>query len=121
MVQLAQALSVALLAASAIAHPGGNINRDIKRRMEHLNHPERRSLQSCKRDLEASGWLQHQAERRHARINELKVAAGFAPISKREAGLEAHEWGKRASCTLDPEQTEGPYCKLLITSDILAD
>lgn len=114
MVHFTSAFAAALLASSAVAHPGGNINKDILRRQAHLDHPDRRSLQSCKRDLVASGWVREQHMRREARLHELRVAAGFAKPHElvRRNPAEAEEaYGEAASCTLDPEATEGPYCK----------
>ena len=114
MVQLTQALAAALLATGAIAHPGGNANRDLVRRQAHLDHPERRTIQSCKRDLVESGWVREQHMRREARLHELRVAAGFAKphelVRRDPAEVEA-TYGEAAACTLDPEATEGPYCK----------
>ena len=105
-----------LLASSAFAHPGANVNKDIMRRKAHLEHPDRRTVAHCKRDLEESGWVREQAMRRAAKLQELREAAGFGHLHKRdpEASPEAieAEFGKSAACTLDPEATEGPYCKL---------
>jgi hypothetical protein len=57
MVQLSQALAAAILATGVVAHPGGNVNKEILRRQAHLDHPERRHVQSCKRELLESGWV----------------------------------------------------------------
>ena len=115
MVQLTQALVAALLATSATAHPGGNVNRDIQRRRAHLDHPERRSVASCKRDLVETGWVREQHMRREARLHELRVAAGFAKeheLVRRDPAEVEEAYGEAAACTLDPEATEGPYCEL---------
>lgn len=115
MVQLTQALAAVLLATSVVAHPGKSINRDILRRQHHLDHPERRNVQACKRDLVESGWVRAQHERREARLHELRVAAGFAKegdLVKRDPAEAEAEFGNAGACTLDPEVTEGPYCKL---------
>lgn len=114
MVQLSQALTAALLASSVVAHPGGNTNREILRRQAHLDHPNRRSVQTCKRDLVESGWVREQHQRREARLHELRVAAGFAKeheFVRRDVGEVEESYGAEAACTLDPESTEGPYCK----------
>lgn len=114
MVQFSQAVIAAILATGVFAHPGGNVNKEILRRQAHLDHPERRTVQSCKRDLVESGWVREQHQRREARLHELRVAAGFAKpgdIVRRDAGEVEEEYGVEASCTLDPEATEGPYCK----------
>jgi hypothetical protein len=118
MVHLTQALTAALLATGVVAHPGGNTNKDILRRQAHLDHPERRSVQSCKRSLVDSGWVREQHMRREARLHELRVAAGFAKpedqIVRRDVAEVEEEYGANAACTLDPEATEGPYCKRIL-------
>jgi hypothetical protein len=114
MVQLSQALAAILLATGVVAHPGGNINREIMRRQAHLDHPNRRSVQECKRDLVESGWVREQHLRREARLHELRVAAGFAKeheIVRRDPAEVEENYGTEAACTLDPEAGEGPYCK----------
>ncbi|KAF2727546.1 aromatic compound dioxygenase [Polyplosphaeria fusca] len=124
MVQLTQAVTAILLASGAVAHPGKSINKDILRRQAHLDHPERRSVQSCKRDLVASGWVREQHARREARLHELRVAGGFAKpndlVRRNPAEVEG-EYGAAAACTLDPEATEGPYWVIgeLIRQDLL--
>jgi hypothetical protein len=116
MVHFTSAFAAALLATGAVAHPGGNINKDILRRQAHLDHVERRTVQSCKRDLVESGWVREQHMRREARLHELRVAAGFAKpheLVRRDPAEVEEEYGINAACTLDPEATEGPYCKEL--------
>ncbi|KAF1952968.1 aromatic compound dioxygenase, partial [Byssothecium circinans] len=124
MVHITQAFAAALLAIGVVAHPGGNINKEILRRQAHLDHPERRSVQSCKRDLVESGWVREQHIRREARLHELRVAAGFAKpgdLVRRDVGEVEAEYGASAACTLDPESTEGPYWVTgeLIRQDLL--
>ncbi|KAF2247482.1 aromatic compound dioxygenase [Trematosphaeria pertusa] len=124
MVHFSQAFAAALLASGVVAHPGGNTNKEILRRQAHLDHPERRSVQSCKRDLVESGWVREQHLRREARLHELRVAAGFAKpedIVRRDVGEVEDEYGVSAACTLDPEATEGPYWVIgeLIRQDLL--
>jgi len=113
MVQLSQAIATAILATSVFSHPGGNVNKEILRRQAHLDHPERRNVQSCKRDLVETGWVREQHRRREARLHELRVAAGFAKegdLVRRDVSEVENEYGAEAACTLDPESTEGPYC-----------
>lgn len=114
MVQLSQTLAAVLLTTGVIAHPGGNTNKEILRRQAHLDHPNRRSVQSCKRDLVDSGWVREQHQRREARLHELRVAAGFAKeheLVRRDSAEVEESYGAEAACTLDPESTEGPYCE----------
>jgi hypothetical protein len=114
MVPISQAFTVAILTTGLLAHPGGNVNKEILRRQAHLDHPERRTVQSCKRDLVESGWVREQHQRREARLHELRVAAGFAKpgdLVRRDISEVEEDYGIEASCTLDPEATEGPYCK----------
>lgn len=113
MVHFTQAFAAALLASSVVAHPGGNTNKEILRRQAHLDHPERRNVQACKRDLVESGWVREQHIRRETRLHELRVAAGFAKpgdLVRRDVSEVEEEYGSNAACTLDPESTEGPYC-----------
>lgn len=113
MVHIKQALAAVLLASTTIAHPGGNTNKEILRRQAHLEHPNRRSVQSCKRDLVESGWVREQHVRRETRLHELRVAAGFAKedeLLRRDVTEVEDAYGVEAACTLDPEVTEGPYC-----------
>ncbi|USP76272.1 aromatic compound dioxygenase [Curvularia clavata] len=125
MVHLIQAFVAVLLTSNVVAHPGGNTNREIKRRIDHLNHPNRRSVQECKRDLVDAGWVREQHQRREERLHELRVEAGFAKrgelVRRNVEEVEKH-YGKRAACTLDVELTEGPYWVAgeLIREDILS-
>lgn len=114
MVYLSQVVAAALLATGVISHPGSNVNKEILRRQAHLDHPERRNVQSCKKDLVASGWVREQHRRREARLHELRVATGFAKSSdlvRRDVAEVEEDYGSNAACTLDPEATEGPYCR----------
>ncbi|KAF2010500.1 protocatechuate dioxygenase [Aaosphaeria arxii CBS 175.79] len=124
MVPLLTTLTAALLATGAVAHPGGHMNRDVLRRQAHLDHPERRSVEHCKKDLVASGWVREQHMRREARLHELRVAAGFAKpheLVRRDPAEVEENYGAEAACTLDPEVTEGPYYVAgeLIRKDLL--
>lgn len=79
-----------------------------------MDHPNRRSVQACKRDLVETGWVREQHQRREARLHELRVAAGFAKeheFVRRDVAEVEESYGAEAACTLDPESTEGPYCK----------
>ncbi|KAH7377399.1 Intradiol ring-cleavage dioxygenase [Pyrenochaeta sp. MPI-SDFR-AT-0127] len=124
MVQISQVLAAILLATGVTAHPGGNTNKEIMRRQAHLDHPNRRSVQECKRDLVESGWVREQHQRREARLHELRVAAGFAKeheLVRRDPVQVEENYGVEAACTLDPEVTEGPYWVTgeLVRQDIL--
>jgi hypothetical protein len=121
MVQLSQALAAVLLATGVVAHPGGNTNKEILRRQAHLDHPNRRNVQSCKRDLVESGWVREQHQRREARLHELRVAAGFAKeheLVRRNPAEVEENYSIEAACTLDPEATEGPYCPYMTALNI---
>ena len=113
MVHLIQALVAALLTSNVVAHPGGNTNREIQRRINHLNHPSRRSVLECKRDLVDSGWVKEQHQRREDKLHDLRVEAGFAKrdeLVRRDFREVEKQYAKKAACTLDVELTEGPYC-----------
>ncbi|EMD69438.1 hypothetical protein COCSADRAFT_341358 [Bipolaris sorokiniana ND90Pr] len=110
MVHLIPALTAAFLAFNVFAH--GDVNKEILRRQAHLNHPERRSILDCKRSLVDSGWVREQHQRREDRLHELRVEAGFAQAHElvRRNPIEVElSYGKKGACTLDPEQTEGPF------------
>ncbi|EMD95687.1 hypothetical protein COCC4DRAFT_123590 [Bipolaris maydis ATCC 48331] len=110
MVHLISALTAAFLASTAFAH--GDIKKDILRRQAHLNHPERRSILDCKRSLVDSGWVREQHQRREDRLHELRVEAGFAQaheLVRRDPVEVELSYGKKAACTLDIEQTDGPF------------
>jgi len=114
MVRFAHVSTTILLTTSVLAHPGGNTNREVLRRQAHLDHPNRRSVQACKRDLVGTGWVREQHQRRESRLHELRVAAGFAKeheIIRRDTAEVEQDYGVQAACTLDPEVGEGPYCK----------
>ena len=114
MVLFTQAFVTVLLATGVVAHPGDNTNREILRRQLHLDHPNRRNVHQCKRDLVETGWVREQHVRREAKLHELKVAAGFAKeheLVRRDPAEAEENYGIEAACTLDPEATEGPYCK----------
>jgi hypothetical protein len=114
MVQLFSSLVALALASATLAHPGRSFNKDVLRRQSHLNHAERRSVASCKRDLVKTGWVKEQHVRRENRLHELRVAGGFAKpheIQRRDLADVEEDYGAASSCTLDPEMTEGPYCK----------
>ncbi|PSN60674.1 aromatic compound dioxygenase [Corynespora cassiicola Philippines] len=126
MVYFFQTVIIFFLAKGAIAHPGGNTNKEILRRQAHLDHPHRRTVEYCKNDLVASGWVREQHLRREARLHELRVEAGFAKpegLIRRDPAEVEEEYGVDAACTLDPEATEGPYWVTgeLIRQDLLTE
>lgn len=105
MVQWTTYLGLAGLAATALAHPGGDVRAEFRAREVHLNNPQRRTLGSCRRSLEASGHFDGQHDRRMEKISNIRrdlgLAHPFGPVvGRREV---------RAECILDPEVTEGPY------------
>ncbi|XP_014562580.1 hypothetical protein COCVIDRAFT_21688 [Bipolaris victoriae FI3] len=110
MVHLIPALTTAFLASNVFAH--GDIHKEILRRHAHLNHPERRSILDCKRSLVDSGWVREQHQRREDRLHELRVEAGFAQaheLVRRDSVEVELSYGKKGACTLDIEQTDGPF------------
>lgn len=105
------ALVLVLLATSSFSHPGESLEPDVHRRLHHLEHPARRGVFECTNELEKRGWISHQADRRHARLNELREQVGYSPLARRDRSLDAEIFGRQAGCVLDPEVTEGPYCE----------
>jgi len=109
MVHLTAYLGLAGLAATALAHPGGDVRAEFRAREEHLNNPQRRTLGSCRRSLEASGHFDGEHDRRMEKIGNIRRDLGLAnPSGPVPARREV-----RAECVLDPEVTEGPYCRRL--------
>ncbi|OJD21859.1 hypothetical protein ACJ73_06798 [Blastomyces percursus] len=106
---LSLALVPALLDVGSFAHPGHSIERDVHRRMHHLEHPARRGVHECTNDLQKRGWISHQADRRHARLNELRERAGHKSLARRDPSLDIELFAHQAGCVLDPEVMEGPY------------
>ncbi|KAL8300865.1 hypothetical protein RB597_009394 [Gaeumannomyces tritici] len=105
MVQWAAYLGLAGLAATALAHPGGDVRAEFRAREEHLNNPQRRTMGSCRRSLEESGHFEGELSRRMEKIGNIRRGLGLANpsgpvLDKRQA---------RAGCVLDPEVTEGPF------------
>jgi protocatechuate 3,4-dioxygenase beta subunit len=127
MVQLTKALTYAFLTATVLAHPGGDVRKEVLAREEALRDPERRTLQHCARELERNGHYQDLIEQRMAKANALRAELGYKPvspsvkrsflrsrdvgavISPRDETTDEDIFAERASCVLDPEQTEGPY------------
>ncbi|KKZ67698.1 hypothetical protein EMCG_01063 [[Emmonsia] crescens] len=106
---LSLALVLALFTLNSFAHPGESVKPDIHRRLHHLEHFERRGIYECTNELQKRGWITHQADRRHAHLNELRKRAGYSPLARRDSSLDVELFGRQAGCVLDPEVTEGPY------------
>lgn len=108
MVQLLSSLALAMsMATTVLAHPGGDVMAEVAARERHLKHPERRTLASCKRSLEKrGGHYESEISRRMEKIGSLRMERGLdatiGPLEQRQ---------DRANCVLDPEVTEGPFCK----------
>src|SRR3954463_4379032 len=77
MVQLIQLLTAAVLAGSAVPPPGADVRAEWKARKPHLNHPERRTLSSCYKQLEDDGFYTREIERRAAHANKLREEQGI--------------------------------------------
>lgn len=106
------AINLLLLASSAavLAHPGADVRTEFLERQEHLNNPARRTLSECHARLEARGHYAAELERRMTKINGLRSKRG---LQAAPGAVQKREGGARAGCVLDPEVTEGPFCKLL--------
>ncbi|EPE31970.1 Aromatic compound dioxygenase [Glarea lozoyensis ATCC 20868] len=118
MVQINNAVSFFLLVVGTVAHPGADILHEIRERELALQAPNRRTVEDCRVELEASGYYKRELHRRLNRVNSLRAEKGSTPLAARDIdpyyAVEdvvgpRSEVDKRASCVLDPEVTEGPY------------
>jgi hypothetical protein len=122
--------TVALLAASllggVIAHPGENIENEIRSIKEWQAHPDYRSLKTCESSIKARD--QKHIESRMTKYQGLREKRGLPQLNRRsfrDVLLTSHHsnktvdadstpeeiFGSDASCILQPKVTEGPYCE----------
>lgn len=122
--------TVALLATSLLggvmAHPGANIDAEVRSIKEWQAHPDYRSLKECQGAIKARDQKHIQA--RMDKFYDLREKRGLTNIesrSFRDVLLTSHHsnlsvtpdstpeeiFGSDNSCILQPKATEGPYCK----------
>lgn len=122
-----QSLGLAFLAASALAHPGHDAQKEALERREYINSVpiERRSLKHCARRWEESGLSSRNHARRAAAVDAAREKRALKKRSLEDVLAKSHnktELGYTPdtnpatlfaginSCVLTPEVTQGPYC-----------
>lgn len=112
------------LAALAAAHPGHDVHAEAARRAEYAMRPEYRSLDHCASTIKARDGAMIQ--RRSDEVNRLRAKRGIKKRNFVTVLATDHEsdadvtpsssdeevFGSTATCILQDEVTEGPYCEL---------
>lgn len=112
----------AVLAGTALAHPGHDVQAEAKRRKEYASRPEYRSLDHCANKIKARDAPRIQS--RMDQIDRLREKRGIQKRSYITVLRTDHEstkdvtptsdyediFGSTATCILQDEVTEGPYC-----------
>ncbi|KAI2606995.1 aromatic compound dioxygenase [Hypoxylon fragiforme] len=118
-------LSLALLAGSAVAHPGHDISEEIRERREFLSTAKRTNLDHCAPKLKARGVEKRNVLRREALLEKARAKRGLNKKRDLETVL-ATDHNKTSlgyttntdpavlfagynACLLTPEVTQGPY------------
>ena len=123
MVRLTLALTAAMLAGTAFAHPGHNVQAEALERRAYLES-ETRDVTSCSAQLEARGHTDRAVQRRAALAQHLQAKRGLKPRDASSVLRTNHHsnlkgitpdtdpsvlFGSKSNCILQPETTEGPY------------
>lgn len=110
------------LAAVTTAHPGQDVRAEAARRAAYAARPEYRSLSHCASAIKArDAPLIH---RRKAQVNHHRAKRGLTRRDFADVLATDHEsdadvtpdssdediFGSTATCILQDETTEGPYC-----------
>ncbi|KAI6085695.1 aromatic compound dioxygenase [Hypoxylon rubiginosum] len=116
---------LALLAGSAIAHPGHDLTQEIKERRDFLSTVKRTNLDHCASKLKARGVDKRNVQRRTAMLEKARAKRGLN--KKRDLASDlatdhnstdlgyttntdaATLFAGYNSCLLTPEVTQGPY------------
>lgn len=111
------------LAALATAHPGHDAQAEAARRAAYASRPEYRSLDHCASAIKARDGPMIQ--RRRDEVNRLRAKRGLEKRNFVTVLATDHEsdadvtptssyeeiFGSTATCILQDEVTEGPYCE----------
>lgn len=112
------------LAALATAHPGHDVQAEAARRAEYAARPEYRSLDHCSAAIKARDGPMMQ--RRRDEVERLRAKRGiknkrnFVTVLATDHESDADVtpdssdediFGSTATCILQDETTEGPYCE----------
>ncbi len=73
-------LSLALLAGSAVAHPGHDISEEIRERREFLSTAKRTNLDHCAPKLKARGVEKRNVLRREALLEKARAKSEFSTL-----------------------------------------
>jgi hypothetical protein len=79
MIKITSSLIVSILIWTTIAHPGANVAEEAWKRKVAVQDPERRTVEDCHAELEASGYFKRDVERRLERVNQLRAEKGSQP------------------------------------------
>lgn len=115
--------ALALAATLAVAHPGHDVQAEAARRAAYAARPEYRSLDHCASAIKARDGPMIQ--RRMDEVNRLRAKRGIEKRSFVTVLATDHEsdadvtpessneeiFGSTATCILQDETTEGPYCE----------
>ncbi|OTB00563.1 hypothetical protein M426DRAFT_235203 [Hypoxylon sp. CI-4A] len=117
--------SLALLAASVVAHPGHDLTQEIKERREFLSTVKRTNLDHCASKLKARGVDKRNVERRAALLEKARAKRGLTKKRDLDSVLATSHnasslgytqntdaatlFAGYNSCLLTPEVTQGPY------------
>lgn len=118
---------VASVAATLVAaHPGANIQQELRERQEFTANSKRTNLGHCAAKHKARGIEERAIERRSnlAAMNAKRGILARDPSDINKTHLSDADFDETtplqtvfaqdASCVLSPEETEGPYCGFLI-------
>lgn len=119
-------VAAALVVVPAYAHPGHDVKAEAAERALYRNSVEYRSLASCSGEIKARDHLM--VKRRMEQVSQLRQKRGLKRRDLDDVLNKDHKstknvtpdssaadiFGSNASCILQPETTEGPYCELPI-------
>ncbi|ORY68292.1 Intradiol ring-cleavage dioxygenase [Pseudomassariella vexata] len=118
------AASLALLAGSAMAHPGHDLQTEIKERRDFMSKVARSDLTHCAAKLKARGIEQRNVARRSRMVEEARAKRGLKKRTLETVLATDHNatdlgytaatdaatlFSGNSSCILTPDVTQGPY------------
>jgi hypothetical protein len=117
---------VAALLSTVIAHPGHDHSKEIAERAAFMKS-NKRSLSDCSEQIKKRGLEQRAIHRRAAKVKQALDRRQLEARDLAEVLATSHNssiaafssadvlFASNGSCTLSPEVTQGPYCKLKLT------
>lgn len=119
-------LVLTALAGVAVAHPGHDVQGEAARRSEYAARPEYRSLAHCASKIKARDGPRVQS--RMDQVASLREKRGIQKRDYTDVLATDHEsdldvtpasdytdiFGSTATCILQDEVTEGPYCAYFV-------